>query len=48
MFSLFNILEDSRIENLISKEFIGVYENIALLNDYYKKEWMDFVKKSKF
>ncbi|MCR5625219.1 MAG: hypothetical protein K6G11_08275 [Lachnospiraceae bacterium] len=46
MFSLFNILEDSRIENLISKEFIGVYENIALLNDYYKKEWMDFVKKA--
>src|SRR5574344_1161585 len=36
-FSLFNILEDSRIETLIAREYIGVYENLSLLNDYYEK-----------
>lgn len=42
LFSLFNILEDSRIEALISKEYIGVYENLELLNNYYKDEWKSF------
>lgn len=42
LFSLFNILEDSRIEALISKEYIGVYENLELLSDYYKDEWKSF------
>lgn len=42
LFSLFNILEDSRIEALISKEYIGVYENLSLLNNYYKDEWKSF------
>lgn len=42
LFSLFNILEDSRIEALISKEYIGVYENLELLSDYYKEEWKSF------
>ena len=42
LFSLFNILEDSRIETLISREYIGVYENLRLLNDYYKDEWKSF------
>ncbi|WP_202108670.1 hypothetical protein [Succinivibrio dextrinosolvens] len=42
LFSLFNILEDSRIEALISKEYIGVYENLELLNNYYRDEWKSF------
>uniref|UniRef100_UPI00386B6D79 hypothetical protein n=1 Tax=Succinivibrio sp. TaxID=2053619 RepID=UPI00386B6D79 len=42
LFSLFNILEDSRIEALISKEYIGVYENLELLSEYYKDEWKSF------
>ncbi len=42
LFSLFNILEDSRIEALIAKEYIGVYENLSLLNDYYEKDWRTF------
>ncbi|SFS82012.1 hypothetical protein SAMN02910357_02022 [Succinivibrio dextrinosolvens] len=42
LFSLFNILEDSRIEALISKEYIGVYENLELLSDYYMDEWKSF------
>ncbi len=41
-FSLFNILEDSRIEALISREYIGVYENLSLLNDYYENDWQTF------
>lgn len=41
-FSLFNILEDSRIEALISREYIGVYENLSLLNDYYEHDWISF------
>lgn len=41
-FSLFNILEDSRIEALISREYIGVYENLSLLNDYYENDWLSF------
>lgn len=41
-FSLFNILEDSRIEALISREYIGVYENLSLLNDYYENDWITF------
>lgn len=41
-FSLFNILEDSRIETLIAREYIGVYENLSLLNDYYEKSWNNF------
>ena len=41
-FTLFNILEDSRIEALIAKEYIGVYENLYLLNNYYQKEWDKF------
>lgn len=41
-FSLFNILEDSRIEALISREYIGVYENLSLLNDYYEHDWIAF------
>ena len=42
LFNLFNILEDSRIEKIISKEYIGVYENLSLLNDYYEKDWRAF------
>ncbi|MGN0893518.1 MAG: hypothetical protein ACI4ND_00785 [Succinivibrio sp.] len=42
MFALLNILEDNRIENLISKEYIGVYENLSLLNDYYEQDWQKF------
>ena len=44
MFTLFNILEDCRIETLISKKYIGVHENLALLNNYYKDEWKTFLK----
>lgn len=44
LFSLFNILEDARIETLISKEYIGVYENLELLNNYYKEDWTYFCK----
>ena len=44
MFLIFNILEDCRIERLISKIYIGVYENLELLNDYYKKDWEFFLK----
>ncbi|MGN1280971.1 MAG: hypothetical protein ACI4UM_03600 [Succinivibrio sp.] len=46
LFALFNILEDNRIENLISKEYIGVYENLSLLNDYYEKDWQKFCSES--
>lgn len=38
LFSLFNILEDCRIEQLMSKMYIGVAENLELLNSYYKQE----------
>ncbi|MGN0903296.1 MAG: vWA domain-containing protein [Succinivibrio sp.] len=38
-FSLFNILEDCRIEKLIAREFIGVFENLNLLNEYYEADW---------
>lgn len=44
LMSLLNILEDCRIEKLIAKEFIGVYENLLLLNDYYESEWVDYCK----
>lgn len=44
LMSLLNILEDCRIEKLISKEFIGVYENLLLLNDYYESEWINYCK----
>ena len=44
LFSLFNVLEDSRIETLISKEYIGVYENLLLLNNYFTDEWEAFKK----
>ncbi len=42
LFSLFNILEDARIEKLISREYIGVYENLSLLNNYYEDDWKSF------
>lgn len=42
LFSLFNILEDNRIEKLISREYIGVFENLVLLNSYYETEWRHF------
>ena len=42
MHSILNILEDCRIEKLISRRYIGVYENLCLLNDYYEKEWQSF------
>lgn len=35
---LLNILEDHRIETLISKDFIGVYENLQLLLESQKDE----------
>lgn len=44
LYLIFNILEDCRIETLISKIYIGVYENLSLLNDYYKDDWEDFLK----
>ena len=47
LFNLFNILEDSRIEKIISKHYIGVYENLSLLNDYYEKDWQSFLKNLK-
>ena len=47
LFSLFNILEDCRIEKIIASEFIGVFENLELLSEYYKKEWNDFINCSK-
>lgn len=33
-FTLVNILEDSRVEKLMAKEGIGIYENFELLNNY--------------
>ncbi len=44
LMSLLNILEDCRIEKLIAKEFIGVYENLLLLNDYYESEWKNYCR----
>lgn len=41
---IFNILEDSRIEKLMSTNFIGIYENFDLLNNYFEKEWKDYLK----
>ena len=46
LYTLFNILEDCRIEKIISKEFIGVYENLDLLSNYYETEWTDFLNKA--
>ena len=46
LFTLFNILEDCRIERIISKEFIGVYENLDLLSNYYDKDWCEFINKA--
>ncbi|MBO6258357.1 MAG: VWA domain-containing protein [Succinivibrio sp.] len=34
-FTIFNVLEDARVERLIGREFIGVWENLCLLRDCY-------------
>lgn len=39
--NLVNILEDTRIENLMSKSFIGVYDNFELINRALYKEHLD-------
>ncbi len=44
---VFNILEDSRIEKLMSSNYIGIYENFELLNNYHEKEWRNFMKEIK-
>ena len=46
LFSIFNILEDCRIERIISREFIGVYENLELLSNYYDQDWKEFINKA--
>ena len=43
LFTLFNILEDARIERIISREFIGVYENLELIMLYSERLWQQFV-----
>lgn len=43
--TVFNVLEDCRVEHLIAKNYIGVYENLELLDNYYSKEWNSFIKK---
>ena len=45
LFALFNILEDCRIEQLMSKMYIGVAENLELLNSYYKHEEQELMSK---
>lgn len=45
MSSLFNILEDSRIEKLIGAEFIGVWENLELLREYLGESFGAYVEK---
>ena len=42
LFVLFNILEDSRIEKIIGREFVGVWENLELLRQAQKKEWQTY------
>lgn len=44
LFAIFNILEDARIEKIISREFIGVYENLELILLKSEDLWQQFVK----
>lgn len=44
LFAVFNILEDARIEKIISREFIGVYENLELILLKSEDLWLQFVK----
>lgn len=41
---LLNILEDARVEMLIGKTFIGVWENLELLRSYDPKDWHQYKK----
>ncbi len=43
LFALFNILEDSRVEKLIGREFVGVWENLELMRQR-PDEWQRFLK----
>lgn len=43
---LLNALEDIRIESLISKEFVGVYENLSLLHSYIGNKNYQNLKKN--
>lgn len=42
--SLVNILEDARVERLIGSFFIGVWENLELLNSYDEGQWEQYAK----
>lgn len=44
LFAIFNILEDARIEKIISREFIGVYENLELILLKSEDLWQQFIK----
>ena len=42
LFSIFNILEDARVEHIISREFIGVFENLELIMEASEDLWRKF------
>lgn len=44
LFAIFNILEDARVEKIISREFIGVYENLELILLKSEDLWQQFLK----
>lgn len=44
-FILFNILEDARIERIIGREFVGVYENLELILQQSESKWEEFERK---
>ena len=46
-FSLFNVLEDARIERLIGREFIGVWENLEFLRSSFDEHLSEFLNKHK-
>lgn len=44
-FSLFNVLEDARIERLIGREFIGVWENLEFLRSSFDEKLNEVINK---
>ena len=41
--SILNVLEDARVERIISSRYIGVFENLQFLRDY-KVDWHNFIQ----
>lgn len=44
-FSLFNVLEDARIERLIGREFVGVWENLEFLRSSFDEKLIEILNK---